>query len=251
MKKMPPPDQPPARTSPEERAYFQEVEAHFIRLRGRPLILSPRELERTASWHREGIPLQVVCRGIDRYFDKRFGTGSASRQRAVSLQYCEDFIREVLDETRRMAVGGGGAAVEGEGGGLVAGLDGLLTRLEQARATLSGDPSLSDLVLHLHRASSVIHGLLERARIVNPPDGPLSVRETESDLEKLDRVIIDELRRNAGPAALEDLRRACDAEMQEVAGKMDPALYQATLKRMVTRRLRDSRRIPELSFFAL
>lgn len=242
MIKTPPPDLPPVRTSPEERAFFQEVEAHFIRLRGRPLILSPRELERAACWHREGIPLQVVCRGIDRYFEKRFGSGSVSRQRAVSLQYCEDYIREVLDETRRMAVGGGSPAAGGESEDLSLGLGKLLRRLDHALALIEDDSSRPGLVFQLERASTAIQGLLDR---------PLTVRETEGELTKLDRDLVDQLRQFAGSAVLEELRDACTAEMREVSGKMDPVIFQTTLERMIIRRLRDARQIPELTLFAL
>ena len=251
MKKMPPPEQrPPVRLSPEERAYFQEVEAHFIRLRGRPLILSPRELERATGWHREGIPLRDVCRGIDRYFEKRFKNRPSARQRAVSLEYCEDYVRQVFEEARRLAVGSGTESVGGGEGVLEQGLGGLLGGLVRARASLADDSS-DRLAGVLDRAVSSVQTLLDRARSSETPGEPLTVRETEAELENLDRELVAELRRLAGPAVLEALRASSDAEMREISGKMDPALYQATLERMTLRRLRQSSHIPELSLFAL
>jgi hypothetical protein len=250
MKKTPPTDlDPPLRLTPEEREFFQAVEAHFIRLRGRPLILSPRELDRAAGWHREGIPLRVVCRGIDRYFEKRFQRPS-SRQRAVSLAYCEEFVRQVFKENRNLAVGGGTAASDrppGENRELEQGLQRLLQGLQRAQVELSG----SGLSAVLYRAVSTVQNLLGQYQNSDPADPPLTVQQTESELEPLNRELTSRMLLVAGPAAIAELRSACAAEIREIAVAMDPALYAATLERMTLRRLRQSYSIPEISLFAL
>lgn len=244
MKRTPPPEQQPhLRLTPEERAYFEAVEAHFIRLRGRPLILSPRELERAAGWHREGIPLRVVCRGIDSYFAKRFKRPEA-RQRAVSLEYCEEFVHRAHEESRQLAVGGAAESapvVQGRGE-LEQGLQRLLQRLQQARAAQE-ESGHTTLVQALERSVDTVTRLLGRQN--------LSVQDAEAELEPLDHEVTEELLGTTSPVLFRQVREACDAEMKELAGTMDPALYQSTLQRMTLRRLRNTSRIPEISLFAI
>ncbi len=237
------------RLTPEEREYFQAVEAHFIRLRDRPLILSPRELDRAAGWHREGIPLRIVCRGIDRYFEKRLQRPS-SRQRAVSLAYCEEFIRQVFEESRNLAVGGGPVSrdrVPGENREVEQGLQRLLQGLQRAQGQLS-DSAMAAVLL---RAVSTVQALLRQYQNPEPADLPLTVQQTESELEQLNREVTAQMLLQVGPAAMADLRSTCDAEMREIATTMDAALYETTLERMTLRRLRQSFSLPEISLFAL
>jgi len=232
------------RLSPDERAFFQEVEAHFIRLRGRPLLLSPRELARVAGWQREGIPLQVVLRGIDRYFEKRFShQDRKAREKAVSLAWCEKQVRQVFEESRHLAVGDGEQALAEE------------SQLQLALATLG--QQLKQSVAAGAEPSDPLGGLLHEAleevslMLVQTREGALAVADAETRLERLDRRLLDELRRQAGPDSLEQLRSACDAEISEISASMDPPLREATLERMITRRLRRSRQIPQLSLFTL
>jgi hypothetical protein len=224
------------------------VEAHFIRLRGSPLILSPRELERVAGWHREGIPLHVVHRGVDDYFSRRLQR-PASRQRAVTLEYCEEFVRRAFEQSRDLAVGGDPehpAAEEQGSGELRQGLSILLQRLGRAREKQQGHQA-QGLVEALDRAVSAVRDLLDRSGST----AGLSVGKVEAELEQLDSEVTEVLLLAAGEEAVADIRKACDAEMRETAGTMDRSLYQSTLRRMTIRRLRQSYSIPEISLFVL
>jgi len=238
---VPPDDQRPARLSPEERSYFQGIEAHFIRRRGRPLILSPRELKRAAAWHGEGIPLAVVCRGIDRYFERK--TGQRTRERAVSLEYCEPHVREAFDEHCRLAVGGP------TGGGVEAadvlqqGLSRLRERLEEAlrRQTGAASRRLEDL---LRRSLSEVQGLVDLG-------GATDVERAEAALAPLNRHLAEELLHLAGDQDLDALRRSCRAELRENAPEMAPERIDETLQRMVVKRIRKRFGVPELTLFSL
>ena len=50
------------------QGYFLALEEHFGRLRGKPLLLSPRDVALAREWHEAGLPLEAVLRGIDRFF---------------------------------------------------------------------------------------------------------------------------------------------------------------------------------------
>lgn len=236
----PPDDGRPARLSPEERSYFEGIEAHFIRRRGRPLILSPRELKRAADWHGEGIPLAVVCRGIDRYFERK--KGQRARERAVTLEYCEPYVREAFEEHRRLAVGG-------PSGGLSAGRDVLVEGLSRLRERLEaslrhGRGGRADLDDRLRRA-------LEEVQALAGDAGVLDVETVEARLEPLNREVAGELLRRAEGPDLEELRRSCAVEISAGAPEMSPELLDETVERLVLGRLRQRYAVPEITLFSI
>jgi hypothetical protein len=72
--------------------YFTEIEDHFVRRRGKHLLLSPMDWGLIASWRDAGVPLQVALRGIDIAMDgflKRRRRGSS---KVNSLCYCHDSV---------------------------------------------------------------------------------------------------------------------------------------------------------------
>ena len=50
--------------------YFTEIEEHFQRRRGGPLLVSTIDWGLIEIWKDAGIPLEAVLRGIDEAFDK-------------------------------------------------------------------------------------------------------------------------------------------------------------------------------------
>ena len=60
-------------TDPTESAYTRAVESAWSRLRGRPVVLSPRDFELVASWRRSGVPLSVVLEILDHEARRRGG----------------------------------------------------------------------------------------------------------------------------------------------------------------------------------
>jgi len=71
--------------------YFTEIEEHFVRRRGKHLLISPMDWGLIAAWRDAGIPLQVALRGIDMAMDS-----FVSRQRGAAkvntLAYCHDSV---------------------------------------------------------------------------------------------------------------------------------------------------------------
>lgn len=65
--------------------YFSDIEAIFIRRRGRNLFLSPKDWALMDSWQKQGIPLHIVIRSIEAVFDKKSGA-------VTSLAYCAPAI---------------------------------------------------------------------------------------------------------------------------------------------------------------
>jgi hypothetical protein len=49
--------------------YFTEIEEHFVRRRGKHLMVSPMDWSLIAVWRDSGVPLHVALRGIDLAMD--------------------------------------------------------------------------------------------------------------------------------------------------------------------------------------
>ena len=80
--------------------YFTEIEEHFQRARNSgTFLLSPLDWALIEIWKDSGIPLEAVCKGIDRAFEKWHVR--KRRTRAVnSVAYCS---QEVLTAARELA----------------------------------------------------------------------------------------------------------------------------------------------------
>ncbi len=84
----------------------QKNDGHLIRIAG-------PSFTRVSGWARDGIPLAIVYRGVDRYFERYYARGQ--RRRPVHIDFCEGDVLAVFDEWRR-AVGfhGAGEPPDGE-----------------------------------------------------------------------------------------------------------------------------------------
>jgi len=67
---------------PGERAYARAIETAWSRMKGRPVVLSPREFELVASWRRDGIPLRVVLEVLN---DEARRAGGRREPRSMGL----------------------------------------------------------------------------------------------------------------------------------------------------------------------
>ena len=64
--------------------YFTEIEEHFVRRRGKHLLISPMDWGLIATWRDAGVPLHVALRGIDIAMDGFFARqGDAAVRRST------------------------------------------------------------------------------------------------------------------------------------------------------------------------
>jgi hypothetical protein len=77
-----------------QSGYYQTIAREFLRRRGAPFFLSPRDLAVVHGWEKDRIPLQVVLEGIGRVFD---GLRAHARgTKGLSLASCEAQVRKAL-----------------------------------------------------------------------------------------------------------------------------------------------------------
>src|SRR6266536_1514917 len=89
----------------EDRHYYQAAEAAFIRRRGTPFLLSPRDFAQLRESRALGVPLEAIEQGIDEAFSRR-EERSATR-RVNSLAYCRDAVLEAWERRAETAIGRG------------------------------------------------------------------------------------------------------------------------------------------------
>jgi hypothetical protein len=162
----------------EQSGYYQAIAREFLRRRGAPLILSPRDLDVIAAWEERHVPLDVVLEGIGRAFD---GIRDKSRgTRGLPLSFCEGQVSRALAQHRDRRAGrrkpaapraGKSAKARKEVEAFLASLppedDDLRRLFEAAAAALSESPPDEDVLEHIDegvngvlwgRASRDIHG---------------------------------------------------------------------------------------------
>ena len=243
--------------------YVRAIEQHVCRKNDGHLIrIVGPSFDVVCSWERDGVPLKVALRGIDRYFERYYRHGP--RRRPVRVEFCDTDVLEVFDEWRR-AVGvaaragaretqtdgdpaanpGGEIAdapsAERHGPSLPAHLERVLLKLSSARATgrLGADmDGLIDAVAdELDRARLQARGLRGEAR-----------RTLIDRLTVIDRTLLD-----ATLATIPDAERlalAADAD-DELAGyreRMAPDGFARARQLLIDQLVRDRHGLPVVRF---
>ena len=93
--------------------YFTEIEEHFVRRRGKHLLVSPLDWNLIASWRASGVPLNVALRGIDIAVDNYLGKTRRPGEKLSTLAYCHDSVMSEYARHMESCVGEESAA-EGE-----------------------------------------------------------------------------------------------------------------------------------------
>src|SRR5262249_42260172 len=213
----------------EDRAYFAAAEAAFIRRRGTPFLLSPRDFALLKEWRALGVPLEAIEQGIDQAFSKREERSAVGR--VNSLAYCRDAVLEAWERRAGTTVGRGspGAAGEPE----------IARALETLSARLAGlAESRPDLSPPLESALRSLEKLGKSGR---------SADTMEASLARLDKRLAREL----AEALPEPERRRLNAEVEtarSLAGLgMDAETAKRTVSALTRRKLRETLDLPRLT----
>jgi hypothetical protein len=85
--------------------YFRSIARCFLKHRGTPFFLSPRELDLIAEWKKKGIPLSVVLEGIERTFNEPRERRTRKRKN-LSLLYCNKQVERAFHQHKERQIGG-------------------------------------------------------------------------------------------------------------------------------------------------
>jgi hypothetical protein len=213
----------------EDRAFYEAAEAAFIRRRGTPFLLSPKDFSLLREWRALGVPIGAVEAGIDEAFTRREERAAVGR--VNSLSYCRDAVLEAWERVSDAARGKGEPS-SGESVDVGAALDALSGRLHESA---SRRPELAE---PLESA---------RAALTRLKASRKTAEEIEASLVRLDRRLAKDLH-----AALpEPERSAIDADVSRQLGaalsRMDEAAADKTTKTLVRRAVRERLDLPRLT----
>lgn len=198
--------------------YFQEIDRYYRGRRGPGALLSRADLDCIDRWGREGLPLEVVLRGIGLAFDR-----AGSRIRGIA--YCEGFIEEVLDERRQ-------------------------TRAERPEVPEVPHSRVRDYLEDLAGRAESVCGP-EIAGRIRALDESWSFTALEEELGHLEVEAVEVLRSAASPEALTVLRSAVDAELKLFRETMSAAQLGRFEQNLWRRKLLERYQVPRLSLFNL
>jgi hypothetical protein len=241
--------------------YCREVEEHLTRVNGGHLVrIVGGGFGLVQQWAEAGMPLSVVCRGIDRKAERH--SRGASR-RPLRIEFCDADVREVYDEWRR-AVGlprgfaDAGVPADADSGPAEAGLS--------AKAEADPGSKRPSLTKHLDR---VIDRLSRAAGRVDLPDAfqqaigdilndVAALRDAArgargeardglaAQLDPIDRRLIAAARAAAGADALTVLEANAAAELAGFRDRLVGGAWTHAIGATVDRLLRDRYGLPTI-----
>ena len=233
----------------EVDGYCRQVETYLCRKNDGHLIrIVGPSFERVSDWAQQGIPIKLVFRGIDRYFERYYSKGA--RRRPVRIDFCEADVLDLFDEWRR-AIGISSRGVAAEPArpssetaphaseSLPAHLERVVMRLTQARASGSVGAEFDDLV-------DRVAGELDAARTGRVRG---AARQAVIDrLAVLDAELIEAARATVDEPTRAVLAHEAEEELTAFRSSMPPPAFEAARRAAVDRLIRERLALPTISF---
>lgn len=208
----------------EEHRYFRAIEAVFVDLRGAPLLLSPSDWRVAQGWYRQGIPLDLVTRGLTEIFAKRAERGATGF--VSSLRYCARAIEALWAEARE---------------------------LQGAAASRRPEPAF-DLAARLAALAAALPAdFADRERWVAALEacaGGGGSEATEAALENLDHELLAAVLAGLDGGSREALEGEVEAALARLGDRLAGEDRARTRERLLRDRVRRRAGLPVLSLFA-
>jgi hypothetical protein len=213
----------------EDRKYYQAAEAAFVRRRGTPFLLSPRDFSQLKEWRALGVPLEAIEQGIDEAFSRREERSAVGK--VNSLAYCRDAVLEAWERRAQTSVGRGSFS-PGEKENVA---PAVLALADQLEALASRRP---DLAAPLESAARSLAKLAKSGRAADT---------MEASLARLDKRLAGELSESLS----EDEKRRLGAEVETTLARaglrMDAETAKRTVSALTRRKLRELLELPRLT----
>jgi hypothetical protein len=223
--------------------FCRQVEAYLCRKNDGHLIrIVGPAFEQVCGWAEKGVPLTVVTRGIDRYFDRYYAKGP--RRRPVRVEFCEADVLDVFDEWRRAlgitaADAAASVAPAHRHQSLPAHLERVVARLTALRAgrDRSLDAMLDEVVSAIDAARGTAKQLRGDAR-----------RALIERLRELDRALLAAAYEHCDEPARAALAAEADEELSPFRARLAPEAYAQSRRALVDRLVREKRGLPVVAF---
>lgn len=218
--------------------YFQRLESHFLLLRGAPLLLSPSDYRVAKRWHGEGVPLDLVLRTMDEFFERRAerahgGQGSDDGPAKVwGLRQVRPAVDAAWKRLRELTAPG-----DRDEPGEAAALD-VPARLAALRELLEGalPPELPDR-----------EAVLARLGALSEESDP---RRVEEGLGAVEAAALDALLAELPDGERRELAAKVERALAPLADRMTREEVEATRERLLRQKIRQRSGLPTLSLFS-
>ncbi|RPJ57978.1 MAG: hypothetical protein EHM23_18860 [Acidobacteria bacterium] len=212
--------------------YFTEIEEHFVRKRGKNILVSPLDWCLIEVWKEQQIPLQVVLRGIDRSFEAAL---RRQKKAPATLFYCHPGIMEAYQEYCAAMVG---SREEETGTEQTVEQPRLLEHLEQLIQKLrkADQPACA-------RALARLEELYEEARRREQ----LDPGELEQELSDIQGVLAIGLEERLEPERLDALRAEVKAETKIYKKHLAKEMYERLKQGYLQKKLLAEFGLPEFT----
>jgi hypothetical protein len=229
--------------------YFTEIEEHFQRRWGSPLLLSTLDWMLMEAWKSAGIPLEAVLRGIDTTFEHHERKPSRKSRKTNGLGFC---VQEVLTAAEQMKEAAVGAASPDSQSHRASGFQ----ASEIAAFLRRNAEQLDAAKLPQVRGIDATPLARETANALREIAAELDATETLPRLEDLERrlTVAEEKLLAVQLAATPDeqivaVRAEADRELAPYRRKMPSAQIEQLQKQYVHKRLLEKYGLPRLSLF--
>jgi hypothetical protein len=228
--------------------YFTEIEEHFQRRRGGPLLVSTVDWGLIEIWKDAGIPLEAVLRGIDQAFDK-YERRPSKTQKINGLAWCAQAVLAAAEDMKEAAVGSSREKNEKENarGFEVAAIAAFLRR--NAKQLLAAKLPEARGVSGRAVAEETAETLHEIAANLETQKALPRLEDLERRLTMLEERLFAILLAGAPDEQIIQARSEADGELSPYRRKMPASQIEQLQKQYVHRRLLDLYEVPRLSLF--
>jgi len=239
--------------------YCRRIEDHLTRANAGHLVrISGPGFELVRGWADAGVPLSVVCRGIDLKAERH---REGASKRPLRIEFCAGDVQAIFDQWRRavgiMSVSADADAKEpqapeespeshGEAPdaapkrrSLTRHLDRAIDRLSRAAGRMDVPEGLREECTRLLQALATIRETSVRLR------GDART-EVEAALGSLDAELSDAARRHAAPEWMASVRAEAAADLAPFRSRLPPEAWDRSMNVTVDRLLRDRLGLPAL-----
>jgi len=212
-----------------DREFFAAAEAAFIRRRGTPFLLSPKDFELLKEWRALGVPIEAIEQGIEDAFSRREERSAVGR--VNSLSYCRDAVLLAWERRSEAMVGRGtGRAMEAPPTAVALGA--FAHRLGEIA---SERPEL---------AASLDSARKSLARLADSERDPVSVEES---LVRLDKKLANAVYEALGQGDRDRIDADVAQQLARARVRMDDETAEKTSRALRRRAVREAVGLPRLS----
>ena len=227
--------------------YFTEIEEHFQRRRGGPLLVSTVDWGLIEIWKEAGIPLEAVLRGIDEAFDK-YERRSSKTQKINGLAWCAQAVLAAAEDMKEAAVGSSPDKKNETARGFeVAEIVAFLRR--NAKLLLTAKLPEARGVSGRAVAEETADSLHETAANLESQKSPPRLEDIERRLTVLEEKLFAILLATTPDEQIVQMRGEADRELSPYRRKMPASQIEQLQKQYVHKRLLELYGVPRLSLF--